>query len=194
MKNWKESKKQTNTFKKKRETERNSRPNLDKSRDRRTVTVTIAGLHVEISSGASAQLAGGLHRLDLRRLSSLSVEVALPDDFPGGGDHAAEVGVRRRESGRFVGDLSGTSHVERIERVGMVVVGGGFADDGRREGRRHWCEGLASLYSKSGVLANYATLLPHDRVGNHRMNIPYPMQMIRKQKGNFENYTPLFLP
>lgn len=48
------------------------------------VAVAVAGLHVQIGRGASAEFAGGVDGLDLRGCGALRVEVALAGDVAGG--------------------------------------------------------------------------------------------------------------
>ena len=80
--------------------------------------MAIPRLHVEVSGGIAAERAGGLNGLNLRRGSALSVEVALPDYFSRAGcDDAAEVGVRRGEAGRFVGQLGGAPYKGCVNRM-----------------------------------------------------------------------------
>lgn len=62
----------------------------------------------------------------------MRVEVTFAGDIAGGGgDDAAEVGMRGSEAGGFVGDESGASDIAGVERVVVSVIGWfAFADDG----------------------------------------------------------------
>lgn len=62
----------------------------------------------------------------------MRVEVTFTGDIAGGGgDDAAEVGMRRSETGGFVSDESGASDIPGVERVVVRVIRCfAFADDG----------------------------------------------------------------
>lgn len=63
----------------------------------------------------------------------MSVEVTFTSDIAGGGgDDAAEVGMRGSETGGFVGDEGGASDITGVKRMVVVSVIGcfAFADDG----------------------------------------------------------------
>lgn len=87
------------------------------------ISVAITGLHVEVSGAATGEVASCLSGKNLGGPGTLGVEETLAGDFSGlGGDDAAEVGVGRCETGRFVCQLGGASDVYGIERVGAEKV------------------------------------------------------------------------
>lgn len=91
------------------------------------IAVAITRLHIEISSGASAALAGRLNGENLSRRGALGVEESLTGNGTGrGGNDAAEIRVRGGEASGHIGELGGASNVSGFARVGkgdgVVVV------------------------------------------------------------------------